>query len=120
MYILPGMTVYQDANFVNTDYWGFNVPPGWGWSYVGDDWNDKISSVVITSGTWQFFEHAGFGGASTIVGPGYYKFVEDPQFNMQNDSMHRRSAARRQSGYGFLTAAPVGARCKAPAQARRG
>jgi len=87
MYILPGMTVYQDANFVNTDYWSFNVPPGWGWSYVGDDWNDKISSVVITSGTWQFFEHAGFAGASTIVGPGYYKFVEDPQFNMQNDTI---------------------------------
>ena len=70
MYILPQMVVYQDANFINNNYWSFNMPPGWGWNYVGDDWNDKISSVVILSGTWQFFEHAGFGGASTIVGPG--------------------------------------------------
>ena len=60
---------------------------GLGLGYVGDDWNDKISSVVVVSGTWQFFEHAGFGGASTIVGPGYYQFVEDPQFNFQNDSI---------------------------------
>jgi Beta/Gamma crystallin len=86
MYILPEVVVYKDANFLNNT-WRFNLPPGWGWSYVGDDWNDCISSVVVVSGTWQFFENAGFGGASTIVGPGYYKFVEDAQFNMQNDTI---------------------------------
>jgi len=86
MYILPEIVVYKDANF-SGDSWRFNFPPGWGWSYVGDNWNDTISAVVVVSGTWTFFEHAGFGGASTTVGPGYYKFVEDPQFNMTNDTI---------------------------------
>ena len=86
MYILPEIVVYGDSAFSGGE-WRFNFAPGWGWGYVGDDWNDKISSVVVVSGTWQFFEHAGFGGASTIVGPGYYQFVEDPQFNFQNDSI---------------------------------
>lgn len=87
MYILPEVVVYKDSNFNNNSDWRFNLPPGWGYSYVGDDWNDTISSVVVISGTWQFFEHAGFNGAFTTVGPGYYKFVEDPQFNMQNDTI---------------------------------
>ena len=86
MYILPECIVYQDSGFSNSS-WSFNMPPGWGWGYVGDDWNDKISSVVITAGTWQLFENGGFTGASTIVGPGYYQYVEDPSFNMQNDSI---------------------------------
>ena len=89
MYILPEISVYKDAGFSNNDNgnWRFNAPPGWGFSYVGDEWNDTISSVVVVSGTWQFFENGGFTGASTIVGPGYYQFVEDPSFNMQNDTI---------------------------------
>jgi beta/gamma crystallin len=87
MYIFPQVFVYQNSEFDNSSYWNFSLPPGWGWSYVGDNWNDTISSVIVTSGTWQFFENAGFTGASTIVGPGWYQFVEDPAFNMQNDSI---------------------------------
>jgi len=86
MYILPEVVVYKDANFMG-DTWRANLPPGWGWNYVGDDWNDTISSVVVVSGTWQFFENAAFGGASTTVGPGYYTFVENPAFNFPNDSI---------------------------------
>ena len=26
------------------------------YSYVGDFWNDKISSIKVYSGTWEFFE----------------------------------------------------------------
>jgi Beta/Gamma crystallin len=93
MYILPEVEVFTDANFSGGS-WRFNMPPNWGWEYVGDDWNDTISSVVIISGRWQFFENANFNnvdgrteGASVIHGPGYYAFVEDPQFNMQNDTI---------------------------------
>jgi hypothetical protein len=86
MYILPEVVVYKDSQFSGGE-WRFNLPPGWGWSYVGDDWNDTISSVVVVSGTWQFFDHAGFHGPETIVGPGYYQFVEDPSFNMVNDTI---------------------------------
>lgn len=88
MYLLPSVLVFRDAGFNQFGAGAFfSLPPGWGYSYVGDDWNDTISSVIVFSGTWQFFEHAGFNGARATVGPGWYQFVEDPQFNMQNDTI---------------------------------
>lgn len=91
MYILPEVEVFSDANFQGNS-WRFNLPPNWGWTYVGDDWNDTISSVVVVSGQWQFFENAtnfddGQGGASVTHGPGYYSYVENAAFNMENDSI---------------------------------
>ena len=53
MLIFPEIVVFQDINFGGAE-WRTNL----GYSYVGDDWNDKISSVIVISGTWQFFEHA--------------------------------------------------------------
>lgn len=85
MQIFPEIVVFQDINFGGNE-WRTNLDT----SYVGDYWNDTISSVIVISGTWQFFENANLGrdgGASTIVGPGYYSFVENPAFNMQNDSI---------------------------------
>jgi hypothetical protein len=82
MLIFPEIVVYQDISFGGAE-WRTNLD----YSYVGDFWNDSISSVIVISGTWQFFENADFSGASTIVGPGYYSFVENPAFNMQNDSI---------------------------------
>jgi hypothetical protein len=87
MYIFPAIQVFADAGFVPLGGVSISLPPGWGYSYVGDEWNDIISSVIVYSGTWQFFENAGFGGASATVGPGWYPFVEDPQFNMRNDTI---------------------------------
>jgi hypothetical protein len=88
MYIMPSIIVFKDADFPFADQtWEFSLPPGWGYGYVGDGWNDSISSVIVLSGTWQFFENAGFSGASTTVGPGWYTWVENPQFNMQNDTI---------------------------------
>jgi hypothetical protein len=87
MYILPSVIVFRDVNFDFDNEAIFSLPPGWGYTYVGDNWNDTISSVIVFSGTWQFFEIAGFQGGSATVGPGWYKFVEDPQFNMQNDTI---------------------------------
>jgi hypothetical protein len=88
VYILPEIVVYKDSNF-SGDSWRFNMPPNWGWSYVGDDWNDTISSVVVVSGQWTFYEHGGFNGARVTVGPGYYSFVEHAAFGggMTNDTI---------------------------------
>lgn len=88
MYLLPTCIVFKDSGFNQFGQGAvMSFPPGWGYSYVGDDWNDSISSVIVLSGTWMFFENGGFGGASATVGPGWYQFVEDPQFNMQNDTI---------------------------------
>ena len=83
MLIFPEVVVYKDANF-GGDNWRTNL----GWGYVGDYWNDSISSMIVISGTWEFFEHANFQGASTILGPGYYSWVEaNPGPNMVNDTI---------------------------------
>jgi len=88
MNILPSIIVFKDSGFNQFGQGAtMSFPPGWGYSYVGDDWNDSISSVIVLSGTWQFFENGGFTGAFATVGPGWYQFVEDPQFNMQNDTI---------------------------------
>src|SRR5918994_294293 len=51
-------------------------------------WNDKISSVIVKSGTWQFFEHENYGSPSSKqVGPGNYEYVEIPEFNIRNDNI---------------------------------
>ena len=44
------------------------------------DWNDKVSSIVIVSGRWQFFKDINFGPAplpfASGLGPGLYPNVE--------------------------------------------
>jgi hypothetical protein len=55
-------------------------------SGIGGNWNDKVSSFVIVSGTWQFFKNINFdfqqGGN---LGPGLYSFVQN--FGIDNDSL---------------------------------
>lgn len=41
-------------------------------------WNDKISSVKICSGTWQFFEHANYQGRNFQLQPGNYPTLDSP------------------------------------------
>jgi len=40
--------------------------------YVGDAWNDHISSIQIRSGTWQFYQDPEFGGEMIRMAPGEY------------------------------------------------
>lgn len=48
--------------------------------------NDKVSSFVITSGSWQFFRDINFSGpASVVIGPGRYNWVES--VGIPNDSV---------------------------------
>ncbi|MUG94122.1 hypothetical protein F7734_17695 [Scytonema sp. UIC 10036] len=49
-------------------------------AFVGDFWNDKISSIKVYSGTWQFFENANFEGRNFQLQPGEYSFI-DAAFN---------------------------------------
>jgi len=41
--------------------------------------NDKVSSMIVRSGTWLVCEHAGFGGQCAEFGPGEYRSL--PRFN---------------------------------------
>jgi hypothetical protein len=65
-------TVYWDANF-GGEAWTLHgsIP------FVGQHWNDRISSIVVHSGHWVFFWDADFRGESMEVGPGEYPYVGD-------------------------------------------
>ena len=53
------------------------------YSYIRDFWNDKISSIKVYSGTWDFFEHGNFQGRSLRLEAGQY-----PSFNnTMNDTI---------------------------------
>jgi hypothetical protein len=55
--------------------------------------NDKISSFVITSGSWQFYRDVNFTGpASVVFAPGRYNWVESVGINNDSISSVRRVA----------------------------
>lgn len=66
------VTIYQHAQFAGAArrFTG-NVP------WVGDAWNDQVSSIVVSAGVWQFFEHARYEGAVMTLRPGSVGFVGD-------------------------------------------
>jgi hypothetical protein len=80
---LPEIVVFWDINFG-----GESLRTNLSSSYVGNHWNDEISSIIVVSGTWEFYEHSNFGGAvSKRLTPGYYSWVENSNVNIANDSI---------------------------------
>jgi hypothetical protein len=46
-------------------------------AYLGEGWNDTVSSVRVTRGcALTLYEHAGFGGASVRFGPGTHDLAD--------------------------------------------
>ncbi|MBD2492116.1 CAP domain-containing protein [Aulosira sp. FACHB-615] len=64
--------IFIDTNFSGTSSGAVNFDS----AFVGDFWNDKISSIKVYSDTWEFFEHGNFQGRSLRLTPGEY-----PSFN---------------------------------------
>lgn len=64
--------IYTDAQFSGTVSPALNNSS---YAYIGNFWNDKVSSIKIESGTWEFFEHANFQGRSFRLTPGQYAQV---------------------------------------------
>lgn len=69
---LPEVVIYE-----HIDFGGVEARTNLAWHFVGGWWNDKISSIVVVSGTWRFYEHWHFEGRYWDLGPGYYRWVED-------------------------------------------
>ena len=63
-------TVYWDANFG-----GESRTLHHDVAFVGQHWNDQISSIVVHSGRWVFYWDAGFSGETLTATPGAYAFV---------------------------------------------
>jgi hypothetical protein len=82
MLIFPEVVLYTEINFggaeARINYHLLDLHPFW---------NDSISSVIVVSGTWQFFESDNWQGVNTTVLPGWYSSVEKQPFNMVNDTI---------------------------------
>lgn len=81
--VLPEVTVFEHRDFQG-DSWRTTF----GYSYVGDDWNDQISSIIVHSGYFEFYEHADYGSehwGPVRLGPGQYAFVGD--YSIWNDTI---------------------------------
>jgi CubicO group peptidase (beta-lactamase class C family) len=75
----------QIADIIDDSHIGCEVTVFWDDNFKGDlwrtttdrtrlegGWNDQISSIHVTSGNWEFFEHDSFGGKVLTLGPGRY------------------------------------------------
>lgn len=50
-----------------------------------DGWGDRVSSIQILGGLWEFCQHVNYGGSKVVLGPGNYRWVED--VNISNDTL---------------------------------
>jgi hypothetical protein len=64
--------VYWDANFG-----GESLRSQGDMSYVGNHWNDQISSIRVLAGFWEFYWDADYRGEVLRYGPGNYPYVGD-------------------------------------------
>ena len=67
-YRLPELVVYDHAGFK-----GAYARTNLSFHYLGDYWNDRISSLVIVSGVWRFYRDEYYGGDHWDLSPGFYE-----------------------------------------------
>ena len=65
---LPELVIYDHAGFK-----GAYARTNLSFYYVGDFWNDRISSLVIVSGVWRFYRDEYYKGDHWELGPGFYE-----------------------------------------------
>ena len=61
------VTVYEDPGFKGARWSTTN-----GWAVIGWEFNDKISSIKVRSGIWQFFKDDNFQNQLETLFPGHY------------------------------------------------
>ena len=65
---LPELVVYDHTGFK-----GAYARTNLSFNYIGDFWNDRISSLIVVSGVWRFFRDEYYKGPHWDLGPGYYE-----------------------------------------------
>ncbi|CAN5662450.1 hypothetical protein BH20VER1_BH20VER1_15910 [soil metagenome] len=70
---LPEIVIYDHTGFKGA-YTRTNLS----FHFLGDFWNDRISSVIIVSGVWRFYRDDYYKGDHWDLGPGFYEcFFKD-------------------------------------------
>jgi hypothetical protein len=65
---LPELIIYDHIGFG-----GAYARTHLSFHYVGDFWNDRISSLIVVSGVWRFHRDEYYKGDHWDLGPGYYE-----------------------------------------------
>ena len=65
---LPELVIYDHIGFK-----GAYARTNLSFHFIGDFWNDRISSLIIVCGVWRFYRDEYYKGPSWDLGPGYYE-----------------------------------------------
>lgn len=65
---LPELVIYDHIGFG-----GAYARTNLSFHYIGDFWNDRISSLIVVSGVWRFYHDEYYKGDHWDLGPGYYE-----------------------------------------------
>jgi hypothetical protein len=65
---LPEVIVYDHIGFK-----GAYARTNLSFHFLGDFWNDRISSLIVVSGVWRFYRDEYYKGDHWDLGPGFYE-----------------------------------------------
>ncbi len=65
---LPEVIVYDHFGFK-----GAYARTNLSFHFLGDFWNDRISSLIVVSGVWRFYRDDYYKGDHWDLGPGFYE-----------------------------------------------
>ncbi len=65
---MPEIVVYDHVGFR-----GAYARTNLSFLYLGDFWNDRISSLIVVSGVWRFYRDEFYKGDHWDLGPGFYE-----------------------------------------------
>ena len=65
---LPEVIIYDHVCFK-----GAYARTNLSFHYLGDFWNDRISSLIVVSGVWRFYRDEYYKGDHWDLGPGFYE-----------------------------------------------
>ena len=70
---LPEVVIYDHVGFK-----GAYARTNLSWNFLGNFWNDRISSLIVVSGVWRFYRDEYYKGDYWDLGPGFYEcFFKD-------------------------------------------
>jgi hypothetical protein len=65
---LPEIVVYDHVGFK-----GAYARTNLSFHFLGDFWNDRISSLIVVNGVWRFYRDEYYKGDHWDLGPGFYE-----------------------------------------------
>ena len=85
--VTPAALVYHVKVYWNGNFQGITKDHYLPVRFVGAGWNDKISSIIVISGTWRFFDGRDYDHehAHWDLGPGYYPIL--PDYGVHDDAI---------------------------------